>query len=72
MSRPALLTPEHVAEIVRRRRAGEPWKAIRRDLAARGLPASRTRLWAVWLAARGVSEHLRACDPPGNPTTPSA
>jgi len=71
MPRPALLSPDIVAEIARRRRAGEPWKAIARDLRARGLPAGRTRLWAVWrdLRESGVSEHRGACAPARDQST---
>lgn len=71
MPRPAILTREHVAEIARRRRDGEPWKVIARAMTAQGLPSGRTRLWAVWKQARGVSEHLGACSCGGDQPTPS-
>lgn len=73
MPRPAILTREHVAEIARRRRAGEPWKVIQRDFRARGLPAGRARLSEVWaMARRGrIIGHLGACSCGGDQPTPS-
>lgn len=44
MPRASSITAELVAEVVRRRAAGEAWKAISADLRRRGLPAGRTTL----------------------------
>lgn len=58
MARPVKLNSQAVAEAVRLRAEGAAWKEI-----ARALPVqcSRTTLWAAW--RRGVSEHIRACEP---------
>ena len=68
MPRSSSLTPDLIAEVSRRRRAGEPWKVIARDLQARGLPASRTRLWMVWRDLHDVHERTSDCAPSPGPS----
>ena len=67
MPRASSITTEILAEIARRRREGEAWKVIAADLRARGVPASRTRLWMVW---RDVHERRDACGKPSGCATP--
>jgi hypothetical protein len=70
MPRPASITPELLAEIASRRRAGEPWKVITADFRRRGLPTSRTRLWMVWRDMRDVHERRDDCDAAADGATP--
>lgn len=61
MPRASSITAELVAEVTRRRREGEQWKAISADLRCRGLPAGRV----TWFRAlRDVPEHLRCGQTP--------
>lgn len=63
------ISPELLAEVKRRRDAGEQWKAISRDLRERGLPSSKPYLWSK---LGGVCKRQNACDlVEADPTPPA-
>lgn len=70
MPRASSVTPDLLAEIARRRRAGEPWKVIAADLRARGLPSARSALWVAMQRRSDVREHRHACGSPSGCATP--
>jgi hypothetical protein len=64
------ISPELLAEVKRRRTAGERWKVIERMVEQAGCPMRRCRLWG--LLKQGVYKHPEACAQAETETTPPA
>lgn len=64
------ISPELLAEVKRRRDAGERWKTIERMVEQAGCPMRRCRLWG--LIRQGVYKQADACDlVEADPTPPA-